>query len=154
MKIALFAALAACGPSADDTFGANTTLEYVTRVGSPQQESCLQGGTFVLAGPNTSAELTLTKCDYAGVILDAVTPLAVTFATVDVPDPNFDIAEDRSTVNGKVALASSESQISDCDIALTITRTNRYRDGTLVSSLNSWTGTLCGDTEDITREPY
>jgi hypothetical protein len=108
----------------------------------------------VLAGPNASAELTLTKCDYEGVILDAVTPLAVTFATVDVPDPDFDIAEDTSTVNGMVSLASNDSQISDCDIALTITRTNRYRNGMLVSSLNSWIGTVCGDDENLTREPF
>ncbi|HEY3802811.1 MAG TPA: hypothetical protein VGL61_09375 [Kofleriaceae bacterium] len=44
MRPALLALLAACGgPTSDDVFGADTTLEYVTRIGSPDQETCLDG---------------------------------------------------------------------------------------------------------------
>ena len=149
MKGAAFVAIvAACGgPSADDVFGADTTLEYVTRTDSPQQGTCLQGGTFALSG----SQLTLSKCEYGGVSLDAEAPLAATFELVDTPD---DVSEDRSTVTGTLALSSSSSDIPDCDVALTITRTARYANGTLISALLSWTGTLCGQDVDVTTQPY
>jgi hypothetical protein len=148
----LFALLVACsGPTSDDVFGADTTLEYVTRIGSPDQEPCLDGGSFVLSGSNDAAELTLSKCAYAGVELDAVTPLVVTFSIIDTPP---DVAEDQSTVRGSAALTSNDSDITECEIAITITRTNSYVDGTLATAQLSWRGMLCGESVDVSREPY
>ncbi|HEY1813646.1 MAG TPA: hypothetical protein VGG74_14950 [Kofleriaceae bacterium] len=126
-------------------------LEYVTRIGSPDQETCLDGGAFVLTGSNDNAELTLSKCAYGGVELDAVAPLLVTFTSVDAPQG---VAEDQSTVRGSAALTSNDSDITECEIAMTITRTNRYVDGTLATAQLSWTGTLCGDSVNVTRAPY